>query len=76
MKTHLFYSPANSEVVAVVADGFQQASGYLNRMLTNSGTIIKDDYIYHGSLTFADGNIATVGVKVYDNAFGDIAANL
>lgn len=69
MKTHFFYSPINKEVVAVVADSFSNAAIALDHMLFTSGTIVRDDYIYHGSLSFAENGIATIGVGAYDEAY-------
>lgn len=60
MKTYLFYSPSNKEVIAICAEYTAQAINILDKLNTATGKIIKDDYIYASSLKCEVGVISTV----------------
>lgn len=62
MKTFLYYSVTNKEVVAIIATSVRDAVTILDEMLERTNTLA-NDYIFSGSIEYREGNLITVNTK-------------
>jgi len=64
MKTFMFYSPSNKEVIAIVANTSQEASILLIKEVENQ--IIKDDYYLATSCEHKYKAVAAINLESFD----------
>lgn len=65
MKTFIYYSPSNKEIIAIVAKTSQEAAVKVVHTISNK--IIRDDYYLATSVNHVQGSIEAVDLDMFDS---------